>query len=63
MKDYTKRNARYWGIPCWYNPFNDELSGKNLIYELLLKIVLWIDVNILEVEEFSIWIDVDEDFE
>lgn len=37
MKDYTKRNASYRGMPCWFNPINDELKGKNKLYEFLLK--------------------------
>jgi hypothetical protein len=60
MKDYTKRNASYRGIPCWFNPINDELKGKNKLYEFLLVIMLWIDINIFEVEEFPIWVEVDE---
>ena len=63
MKDYTKRNASYRGIPCWYNLINDELRGKNWLCEQLLEVMLWIDINIFQVEEFPIWIEVDEDFE
>jgi hypothetical protein len=60
MKDYTKRNASYRGIPCWYNPINDEITPKNKFYSILIDIVLWIDVNILMIKEFPIWVEVDE---
>lgn len=60
MKDYTKKNASYRGIPCWYNPINDEITGKNWLCRRLIDVIVWIDVNILLVEQFSIWVDVDE---
>lgn len=62
-KDYTKRKAYYRNIPCWYNPINDELKGRNWLYELFLGIALWIDINIVEVEGFPIYIEKDKDFE
>lgn len=63
MKDYTKRNARYRGIPCWYNPFNNELVGKTWLYDKLLQLAVWFDVYVTEVEEFKVWVEVDSDFE
>ena len=60
MKDYTKRNAKYRAIPCWYNPLTDELKGKNWFYEILLWVVIWIDVNLVEVDEFPLWVEMDE---
>ena len=51
------KSARYRGIPCWYDNITEEIKGKNLIYDLLIDIALYIDVNIIEVEEFPIWIE------
>ena len=59
MIDYSKINAKYRGIPCWYNKFNEEIKGKNLFYDILIDIAIWIDINIIEVEEFPIWIEID----
>ncbi len=60
MKDHTKRNATYRFIPCWFNPITDELIGKNKFYNFILGIMLWIDININEVDEFPIWIEIDD---
>jgi hypothetical protein len=27
------RNATYRGIPCWYNPINEEVRGKNFNFD------------------------------
>lgn len=60
MKDYTKRNAYYRRIPCFYNPITDELKGINRFYDWILSITLWFDVNVVQMEEFPIWIEEDE---
>lgn len=60
MKDYTKRNAKYRGIPCYLNPINNEIIGKNFFYEFLIDIIMWFDINIFMVDEFPIWVEVDE---
>lgn len=60
MKDYTKRNARYRGIPCYWNPINDEITGRNWFYDLLIDAMMWIDINIFDVDEFPLWVEVDE---
>jgi len=54
------RNAKYRGIPCFYNPMNNEIIGKNWFYNLLIDIMLWIDLVIIEVDEFPLWVEVDE---
>lgn len=54
------KSATYRGIPCWYNPINEELKGKNLFFEYLLRIMVWIDVNIVEIDAFPLWIEVDK---
>lgn len=54
------KNATYRGIPCWYNPVNDQLKGKNKFYELLIRLNIWFDCNIFDVDEFPLWIEVGE---
>ena len=39
------KNAKYRGIPCWYNEDIDELEGKNWLYNILIDINIWVDVN------------------
>lgn len=62
MKDYSKRKAFYRGIPCYYNPCNDMLWGRNWLYEILLNVTIWIDINVVNIDEFPIWIEEDKDF-
>ena len=54
------KNARYRGIPCYWNPINDEIVGKNWLYDLLIDIALWVDINVINVDEFPLWVEVDE---
>ena len=60
MKDYTKRKARYRGIPCYWNPVNDEIVGRNWFYDKLIDIMIWIDLVIIDVDEFPLWVEIDE---
>lgn len=60
MKNYTKRNATYHGIPCWYNPVTEELSGKTRFFDFLVLVFIWVDARIFQVEEFRIWVEKDE---
>jgi len=53
------RNALYRGIPCWYNPINEEIKGKNQLFEYLLRLIVWIDVNIVGIDAFPLWVEVD----
>lgn len=55
-----KRNACYRGIPCWYNPITDEIKGKNWMYDHLISIVIWFDTEILMIEAFPLWVEVDD---
>lgn len=55
-----RRNARYKRIPCWYDPVTDLLAGKNWFYDILVEIGIWYDVNIRQVEEFDIWVEVND---
>lgn len=57
MKDRTKLNAKYYFIPCWYNSLIDEISGKNKFWDVLLDIAIWYDVDVLQKQEFSLWVE------
>jgi hypothetical protein len=59
-KNYTKKNAKYRGVPCWFNPLNNEIKGKNKLYDILIDILVWFDMNVFIVDEFPIWVEVDE---
>ncbi len=59
MRPLTK--VYYKSIPCWYDKKTGELFGKNLFYDILLDIVLWFDINIIEIEDFTIWEEYSED--
>jgi hypothetical protein len=54
------KKAKYRNIPCLYNNVNDELIGTNWFYNILLDIIIWIDINIFQIEEFPLWIEVDD---
>ena len=54
------RNASYRGIPCWYNPVNDELKGKNWFYDFIVSLNIWFDFHVLRMEGLPIWVEVDE---
>jgi hypothetical protein len=54
------RNASYRGIPCWYNPINEEVIGKNWMYDKIISFLIFVDVYLLEVEEFKLWVEVDQ---
>lgn len=51
------KKARYAKIPCYFNEETRDIVGRNLFYDLLISIVLWIDINIARVEGFVIEID------
>ncbi len=55
------KNATYRGIPCWYNPIDNELKGKNWLFDILISFNIWWDFNVLLLEELPLWIEVDED--
>lgn len=57
MKDRTKLHAKYRFIPCWFNDFTNDVSGKNKMWNMLLGIVIWIDVNVVGVDEFPLWVE------
>lgn len=58
---YDHVNAHYWHIPCYFVPDNNMLQGRNLIYDILVSIAIWIDVHIFRIEDFSIYVEQEED--
>lgn len=63
IKDYTRRNAFYRGIPCYFNPINNELKGRNIIYDFFLNITLWFEIIFTNLDEFKIIVERDKNFE
>lgn len=59
-EDGYKVKAYYREIPCYFNPLNNQIWGRNDFYEILLQIAIWIDINIVLVDEFPVWIEKDE---
>lgn len=53
------KKAHYRWIPCYFNPFNNELIGRNWFYDILVSINIWIDFEILGIDELPIWVDTD----
>jgi|APSaa5957512576_1039674.scaffolds.fasta_scaffold15140_2 hypothetical protein len=53
------KNAHYRGIPCYYDINSGDLQGRNWYWDILVEIVVWWDVEIIEVDSFPIWIDED----
>lgn len=50
----------YRGIPVWVNVENSysaEIRGRNWFYDKLVNIMVWIDVEIIMVDGFDIWIE------
>lgn len=54
------RNAKYGGIPCWFNIKDNTLIGKNSFYEFLVNILIWIDTNIVDVYSFLIKVELED---
>jgi hypothetical protein len=53
------QKARYRRIPCFFNKDTNELIGRNFLYNILMNIVLWFDINIIYVENFNIMLEFD----
>ena len=51
------KNAYYRKIPCYFDDKTSELIGRNVYWELLLQMTLWFDVQIINIEEFPIYIE------
>jgi hypothetical protein len=49
--------ARYRSIPCFFDPQNNELQGRNWFYDILVDINIWVDFRLLGLEELPIEIE------
>lgn len=52
--------AFYRGIPAYFNPFTNELKGRNIVYGLLIDVVLFLDVEVFGIDYFPIELEDDE---
>lgn len=43
IKERFTHYAKFYGIPCYFNDSNDELVGRNKIYDLALDIAIFIE--------------------
>lgn len=53
------RKAYYRWIPAYFDLTTNKLMGRNGFYDILLNISIWIDLNILNVEEIPVWFEED----
>lgn len=53
------KNAYYRGIPCYFDPIDCEIMGRNWFWDILVDINIFIDFTILELEELPIEIEED----
>jgi len=62
-------NAYYRSIPCYGKQMANELVegyneidliGQNKLYDILLDLNLWWDIQVLKLEVLPIWMEVDE---
>ena len=51
------KKAYYRKIPCYYNPDTHELQGRNWFFDMLIDINIFIDFEILDLEELPIWVE------
>jgi len=51
------KKAHYRNIPIYYDPKTEEVKGRNWFYDILVGINIYIDFNILSLEELPIWVD------
>ncbi len=52
-----KRRGYYRGIPIYFSEYENEIWGRNGFYDALLSVMLWIDIEIFEEEDFPIWLE------
>lgn len=43
MKEEFTHNAKFYGIPCFWNNETNNLKGKNWLLDFLLTIAVWIE--------------------
>jgi len=55
------KNAYYRSIPVYFNPDTDDIKGRNKIYDIMLDIAIWFDIDVLGLDYFPIHVIIDED--
>jgi hypothetical protein len=60
QKEGFKR-AYYRGVPAYFNKATDEFEGRNKLYDILIGINIWFDINVVGVEEFPILVENDKE--
>lgn len=60
MKKPGYKKAYYRSIPAYFNPDTNDIYGRNWICDVLIEINLWIDVEIVGVDEFPILVKDDD---
>ena len=58
MKENYKK-AFYRRIPAYFNEETNDIKGRNCIYDILIDINIWIDLNVIGIEEFPIIVEKD----
>jgi hypothetical protein len=51
------KKAYYRRIPAYFDPETNEIMGRNKFYDILIDINIWIDFQILNLEELPVWIE------
>lgn len=54
------KKAYYRWIPVYFDKGTEEIKGRNLIYDAILDVAIWVDVNIVNVEDFPLWVEEDK---
>lgn len=51
------KKATYRSIPCFFNTETGDIKGQNKFYDLMLDIMIWLDVNVFEVDGFPVFVE------
>lgn len=55
------KKGHYRGVPIFMDLTTGEVEGRNWFYDILVDINLFIDTEVLQLEELPIWMEVDDD--
>lgn len=55
------KKATYRSIPCYFDRHTNLLIGRNWFYDLLVRINIWLDYNVLGIEDLPVYIQEDEE--
>ena len=55
------RTAKYHGCKCYFDDETNELQGRNWLWDWLVSINLWLDLNVFGLEELPVWIDLTDE--